>query len=171
MTVKQALLVRLESTDSVLVWNKWKVFSISCDEQQHHSSELSARPLGQAYLSWPAGPGCGVYEAWCLWACWWCTCLPSQLSHVGASLLANRSPHQLADLQLINKVVRTWGSRLQRDRKHETDGVKEMFHNFYLLCHSCSLARWTLWRTDGCQVDGLEWSVGSHGSKRWQSYE
>lgn len=68
-----------------------------------------ARPLGQAYLSWPVGQGCGVYEAWCLWACWWCTCLPSQLSRVAASRLANPFPRQLADLQLTNKVVGTWG--------------------------------------------------------------
>lgn len=165
---------------------------ISCGEQQHHSSLLSARPLGQAYLSWPAGPGCGVYEAWCLWACWWCTCLPSQLSHVGASLLANRSPHQLADLQLTNKVVGTRGlnrgkkkkkekkrqdSWLQRDRKKGIDGgkVSMMSTCFAALvylhvghCDGQAVVRSTGW-SGGRGVTAQ--SVGDHTSGSWEKEE
>lgn len=151
MKVKQALFIGPESPDSFLVWKESiKSFSISRGGGQSDSVNRAGcrlRPLDQAYLFWPAGPGCGVYEAWCLWACWWCTCLPSQLWHVAASLLANPYPHQLVDLQLTNKVGGTWGldrgkkknrqdSLLQRDRKHRMVGVKEIFHDIYLLC-SC----------------------------------
>lgn len=83
------------------------------------------RPLGQAYLFWPAGPGCGVYEGWCLWACWWCTCLPFQLSRVAASLLAYQFLHQLADSQLTNKPVRPRG--LDRGSKKKKGKTHTLF--------------------------------------------